>query len=362
MTHSHGVPDPIKVYPLPPQLLTNPYLDQLYNHMQSDAIHIHRLRPRHAIPQLLFRRGKRVLHLHFFDELTQHPSQWQTILRSLSFLALLVLLRLRGVRIVWTAHNIQPHELHYAFWAFLVYRFVGRWSSAVIAHGHAAKTMLEARYGVMSHCMIIPQGNYIDLYGPRRNQCESRNQLGLAQHQPLFLNFGALRRYKNIEMLIDAFERLPVAERGTLLIIGATKDEQYTKELQERARTVKNVIVQNQFIPDAELPYYLAAADAIVLPYRTMLTSAILLWTLSYARPVVAPAFGPITELIHEGREGFLFTPGDVASLQAALSRMLDHSNLSDMGDASFQVAQKFAWPQIATQTAQLYQDIVDKP
>ena len=362
MTHSHGVPDPIKVYPLPPQLLTSPYLDELYRYMPEHVVDIRRLRPRQAIPALVSERGKRILHIHFFDELTQHPQKWQTIIRSLSFLGLLVLLRLCGVHIVWTAHNIQPPELRYSFWAFLTYRFVIRWSMAVIAHSYAAKDMLESRYGLMPHCTVIPHGSYVNLYGPLRSQKESRVRLDLPQNKTILLNFGTFRPYKNLEMLIDAFEKLPVTKRGVLFIVGAAKDQKYTRALQEQAQRVENVIVQDQFIPDDKLPHYLAAADVIVLPYRTMLTSGILLWAMSYARPVVAPAFGPVTELIHEGREGFLFTPGDVASLQAALTRALDHPNLSDMEEASLKVAQQFAWPQIATQTAQLYQDITGKP
>ena len=356
------IPDLIHVYPLPPQLLTNPYLDQLYNNMQSSAVRIHRLRPRQAIPQLLLARGKRVFHLHFFDELTQHSSKWQTLLRSLGFLGLLILFRLRGVRIVWTAHNIQPHELRHPFWAFLTYRLVTRWSMAVIAHSYAAKNMLEARYGPIPHCTVIPHGSYVNFYGPLRNQKESRIQLDLPQAKRVLLNFGAFRRYKNLEMLINAFEKLPIAERGVLLIVGAAKDQQYTRALQAQAQRVENVIVRDQFIPDDELPHYLAAADAVILPYRTMLTSGILLWAMSYARPVVAPAFGPITELIHEGREGFLFAPGDVDSLQAALTRMLAHSDLAEMGETSLEVARQFAWPQIAAQTIQLYQHVANQP
>ncbi|NOK61270.1 MAG: Glycosyltransferase involved in cell wall bisynthesis [Chloroflexi bacterium AL-W] len=361
MTHTskQETHSPIKVYPLPPQLLTSPYLDQLYTHMQETSIDIRRLRPRHAIPELLLGRGKRILHLHFFDELTQHLRQWQTILRSCGFLAILLLLRLRGVHVLWTAHNIQPHELHHPFWGFLVYRLVIRWSTSVIAHSHAAKDMLEARYGPLNHCTIIPHGSYVNMYGPLRDQSASRTQLNLPNAQPVFLNFGTLRPYKNLEMLIDAFAKLPVTARGTLLIIGAAKDQDYASALQERTHTVQNVIVRNQFIPDDELPQYLAAADAIVLPYRTMLTSGILWWAMSYARPVVAPAFGPVTELIHEGHEGFLFTPGNTDSLRAALARLLSNPDLSSMGAASLKVAQQFAWPQIAAQTTQLYQDIV---
>ena len=348
----------MRVYSLPPQLLTSPYLDQLYAPMSAWGLDIRRTRPRRGLPALLLGRGPRVLHLHFFDELTQRNSQLATAARSLLFLGLLLALRLRGVRLVWTAHNLEPHELYHPWWGFLVYRMVARWADAIIAHSQAARTMLEARYGPLPRCDVIPHGNYVDLYGPPRDQAASRATLGLPADGPVLLNIGSLRPYKNIEGLIDAFGALPVATRGTLLIAGAAKSAAYTAELRRRAAAVPGVQLRAEYIADAHLPAYLAAADLVVLPYHSLLTSGILLWALSYARPVVAPAFGPVRELLHEGHTGFLFTPGDGASLRAALERALAHGDLAALGQAGLVAAREFDWSQIAERTAQLYQQV----
>ena len=83
MTHERQPNQPLVIYPLPPQLPTNPYLDQLYGAMTAPDIQVRRIRPRFAVPELLLGHGPRILHLHFFDELTQRPSKRQTIVRSL---------------------------------------------------------------------------------------------------------------------------------------------------------------------------------------------------------------------------------------------------------------------------------------
>jgi beta-1,4-mannosyltransferase len=111
-------------------------------------------------------------------------------------------------------------------------------------------------------------------------------------------------------------------------------------------------------VPDDQLPVYLAAADLLVLPYHALLTSGILLWAMSYARPVVAPAFGPARELVREGQTGFLFAPGDVASLRAALERALAHPNLDPLGQASLLAAHELAWTKVAHRTAALYRNV----
>jgi glycosyltransferase involved in cell wall biosynthesis len=352
---------PFIVYSLPPQLITNPYLDQLYAPMILQGVDVRRERPRYALPALLIGRGPRILHLHFFDELTQRRSQIGTAARSLLFLALLAALRLRSVRLVWTAHNLEPHELHHPAWGFLVYRLVARWSDAIIVHSQAARELLEARYGPLPHCTIIPLGNYIDLYGPPRDRAASRAALGLRANGPVLLHLGALRPYKNVEGLIDAFAELPLAARGTLLIVGAAKQPSYAEDLRRRAAVVPGVVLRAVYVPDDELPAYLAAADFVVLPYRKLLTSAMLLCALSYARPVVAPAFGPVRELVQDGRTGFLFAPGDDDALRAALARALAHPDLPALGAAGLAIAREFSWLKIAAQTAQVYRKVAGR-
>lgn len=345
----------IRVYPLPPWLLTNSYLAELYGAMHDPQIEVRLLRPRYALPELFFGRGRRILHLHFFDELTQRRSGAATALRCCLLLLLLAALRLRGVRIVWTAHNLEPHELHHPAWGFLMYRMVARWSEAIIAHSQAARDLLQSRYGPLPHCVVIPHGHYIGAYGPPHDRAVSRAELGLPAQGPVLLSFGALRPYKNIEQLISTFAELPEATRGTLLIAGAAKSPTYAEKLSSMAAKVPGVDLRLAYVPDSMLPCYLAAADLVVTPYRKLLTSAVLLCAFSYARPVVAPAFGPVRELVHDGAQGFLFTPGDRESLYAALQRALVHPDLDALGRAGLATAQAFGWPEIAAETAACY-------
>lgn len=349
---------PVTVYPLPPQLPTSPYLDQLYAPMAELGVAIRRGRPRRELPRLLLGRSPRVLHLHFFDELTQRRSPGATGARSLLFLALLAALRLRGVRLVWTAHNLRPHETFHSSWGLLVYRSVARWSDAIIAHSQAARAALESLYGPLPRCAVIPHGSYIGLFGPMRDRGESRRSLGLPESGRVLLSLGALRPYKGLEDLLAAFAGLPEDQRGTLLIAGAAKDGAYAAEIERRAAGVAGARVEPRFVPDAALPTYLAAADLVALPYRSLLTSGILLCALSYGRPVVAPAFGPVRELVEEGRSGFLFAPGDPSALQGALARALTHPDLDALGRAALETAREFAWPTIAAATAECYRQV----
>jgi glycosyltransferase involved in cell wall biosynthesis len=329
--------------------------------MAALGVRVRRGRPRYELLRLLLGRGPRILHLHFFDELTQRHSTLRTAARSLGFLALLAALRLRGARIVWTAHNPRPHEAYRPLWGFLVYRTVARWSDAIIAHSRAARDTLEAIYGPLPRAMVIPHGSYVGLYGPPRERAPSRATLGLPAAGRVLLSLGALRPYKGLDDLLDAFAGLPGEARGALLIAGAPKDRAYAESLARRAAAIPGARIDARFVPDAEMPVYVAAADAVVLPYHTLLTSGILLWALSYGRPVVAPAFAPVRELVREGQAGFLFAPGDLGSLRAALARALAHPDLDALGRAGLELARGFEWPKIAEMTVECYRAAVGR-
>ena len=347
---------PIQVYPLPPVLPENPHLDLLYAPMQRWPILVRRGRPRQSIPALLLGQGRRVLHLHFFDEFTPRPARGEAIGRSITFLALLRLLGARGVRLVWTAHNIMPHEAYHPRMAAFVYREVARQSAMTIAHSHAARDEVTARYHPL-RTTVIPIGNFAGVYGPARERRACRLALNLPQHEPVTLLLGALRRYKNAEGLIDAFASLPEAKRGTLLIAGRAREAGYAAELRRRSARVSGVYIEDRHIPDDQLALYLGAADLLALPYQRLLTSAVLMLALSYGRPVLAPAIGPVQELVAHQREGILFDPAAPAALAGGLQQALD-SDLDALGQRGFARARQFEWETIARTTYELYRDI----
>ncbi len=348
----------ITVYPIPHQLLTSPYLDQLYAPMaNAPGLTIRRIGFRSTLQELLLQRSARIAHWHFFDELTQVPAAWQTAARTIAFMGLLRTLRLRGVQQIWTAHNIEPHELRHPAWANRAYIAMLRTANAVIAHSQAAADLLRRRYAVQAAIHVIPHGSYVGLHGPRRDRRESRAQLGLPADEFIALNLGTFRPYKGLELLLDAWQDMP----GQLLIVGGAKDQAYASQLKARAALQPNIRVQPQFVPDADLPLWFAAADVIVLPYRKLLSSGILLWALSYGVPVVAPAVAPVQELISEGQQGFLFAPESLEELRAALWRAINHPQLSALGERAYQAALPFDWPTIAAKTAALYRAVAQR-
>ncbi|ABX03469.1 glycosyltransferase family 4 protein [Herpetosiphon sp.] len=348
----------ITIYPIPRLLATNPYLDLLYAPFAAwPDVQIARQPFAQTLRHGLLHGGQRVLHWHFFDELTQQPNQAATALRSISFIALLRLLALREAKLVWTAHNLEPHELRYPQWAQRCYQAMAQAAGQIIVHSQPAAQLLDQRYQVATKTQVIAHGSYIGVYGEAWEQAAARKHLQLTPEGFVALNLGTLRPYKGVELLLEAWS----AELGRLLIVGAAKDQRYAEQLQQQA-TNPSITLRPQFIADSLLPAWFAAADVVVLPYRKTLTSGMLLAALSYAAPVVAPDLPPVRELIRDGENGFLFEVNNAASLRAALQRAAAHPDRQALRQNALQTVQALDWGQIANQTAAVYRRLFEKP
>ena len=106
------------------------------------------------------------------------------------------------------------------------------------------------------------------------------------------------------------------------------------------------------------MPAHVAAMDAAVVAHdRTGVASPMkLLEYMAMAKPVVAPRLDNIRDVIDDGRNGLLFTPGDAADLARVLSALQQDPALgSRLGRAAREtITTARNWPAIAAQVVQL--------
>jgi glycosyltransferase involved in cell wall biosynthesis len=354
----------VRVCPFPTRLQHNPYLDELYDHIH--ALRDPRLllvRPRRTslgLLELMSGRGSRICHLHFFDQLVQRPSEAETRIRRKAFLGLLALVRACGVHLVWTAHNLEPHEMHHGKLAWETYAAVLRSADAVIVHSRAARLAILDRYGEPRRIEVIPHGNWARLAGTPPPKPVCRQHLGWPQDVPILLALGSLLPYKGFEDLIDAFAGLaPAAARQARLVIaGPATDRTFLEALGNRCARVAGVRLAAGYVADRELPMVVTAADCVVLPYRKILTSGMLFWPLQLAVPVIVPAFAPMSEMLTDNVSAFLYEPGNIDALRSALERVLRHPDPAAVGRAGKAAASGSDWGQSAKRTSNLYLEV----
>ncbi|MDB5411223.1 MAG: hypothetical protein JWL84_6135 [Rhodospirillales bacterium] len=201
-------------------------------------------------------------------------------------------------------------------------------------------------------------------HGPLRLPAASATAAAETSEVVSILLFGKIKHYKGLDLLIEAFARLPgdLQQRVRLRVVG----EPYLplEPLQERARGLgiaDRIDWEPRFIDDAEIPSLLASASILAFPYRQIDASGVLMAGLEHGKPILASRLGAFAEMLQDGVHGRLVPPEDVPALAEGLAFLLaDPLRAKAMGENVRALASEIpGWGEIATRTVGLYQRLV---
>jgi beta-1,4-mannosyltransferase len=353
-------PGRLRVLFVPDFSSSNPYQRLLADALADEGVDVVRFPAPGRDPLPLVRawlqRGRPpVVHLHWTHVYLGGAGAPGTIERARFDWQLRTLKRL-GVRLVWTIHNLGAHDSALGSAERTVHRDLFLRADAVIAHCAAAADAAAQCYGLSAveraRISVIPHGNYIDVYPGDVQRAEARARLGVLSGVRLLAFVGAIRPYKGLEALIASFRAIP-NPAAQLLICGDPRPASEGEALVIAAAGDPRIRIDLRFVPADELPVILAAADAVVLPFRDVLTSGSAVLAMSHGRALVAPRMGCLPELIPDAG-GLLYDADAPGGLRAALEIALT-SDLSEIGRRNFARARELAWGPIAAATARLY-------
>jgi glycosyltransferase involved in cell wall biosynthesis len=246
-----------------------------------------------------------------------------------------------GIARVWTAHNVSPHEAN-SWLDHIGYFVVARSADVIITHGAIARRDVLTRYRPRCPVVVMPHANYQQAYPAPRGAAEVRQELGCRLDVPLLSCVGALRPYKGFELAIDAAALLK--GEAQLLIAGSAKDATYVQTLRQMASKAGSVIVVDRPLNDQEFADVLAASDVVLLPYRRITTSAVLLAAWTFGRGVVTTPLPYFEELVRPrpaaGRISDEASPGAFA---AAIRQYLT-VDPGVRSEAAFRAAADYPW------------------
>jgi len=147
----------------------NPYQNQLADHLAKLGVQVEGTHSTLFLPIALKPQKANILHLHWLHLLIVaygRTSALKSRLRLVALITQLVILRLMGVKIVWTVHNLKNHENQYLKLDRICTALVIKLSHAIIAHCEAAKCELAAAFHLKNDkkIFVVPHSNYIDCY------------------------------------------------------------------------------------------------------------------------------------------------------------------------------------------------------
>ncbi|MEM7131010.1 MAG: glycosyltransferase [Chloroflexota bacterium] len=295
-----------------------------------------------------------VLHLNWLDHMYDAPDLASRVVRCAEVLDNLTLARTLGYKIVWTVHNLYPHDSENRELDHLARLAITQLATAVIVHCGHARALVEQHFYRTDGVFVIPHGHFIDPYPNTISRAEARQQLDIAEDQYVFCTFGNVRPYKGWESLVEVFSTLP-GDHLSLLLAAKVYSEYGEAFVETAQRADPRIIVSpSSFFANEEFQRYFNAADVAVFPFIDVLTSGSVITSLSFGVPVIVPAVGCLPELVDD-EVGILYDPQQPDALMDAMLE-IQQRELASLRRAAYQRARRLDWASIAQQTVQAYQ------
>ena len=332
----------------------NPYTRLLYEGMEAEAsVEVDGF----TMFEPLQRRYD-VWHVHWPEDFLSYRSPVAAYFYVTAELLLFAWARLCGTRLVWTVHDLGPHESYHpqlenVFWPLFLPMVDG-----IISLSETARAEAYDRFPVLRSVpsAIVPHGHYRTAYPDPVPKAEARRRFDLDPEAPVALFVGRIRPYKNVISLIQTFRQWENPE-ARLVVAGNPVSDELAERTRAAARGDARVRTDLRFIDEEEIPVLIAAAGLVVLPYETIMHSGSALLALSFDRPVLVPDRGAMTELQQRVGANWMRTyAGDLTpSVLAdglAWARMTDRADRPPLGDLE--------WPRLARQTVALYRRVLE--
>lgn len=348
----------------------NPYQDLLIKALQQTGVSVKKAKPVRLsflsftlIQTLWSEKNLDLVHLHWHHPFLSTRTKLQSIIKSIVFVSQIVILKLCGVKFVWTIHNLERHEKKHPAIELFFTRVIARLADAAIVHCESVKNIVASAYHIkrISKIETVPHGNYLTYYQNSITTDQSKEALGLNSNSFIFLFFGEIRRYKGVRFLIETFIDLDAqaTAKMDLVIAGRVKDKALEKEIKHISKNRENIHMFMDYIADEDLQLFFNAADIVVFPYVESLTSGAVILALSFGKPIIASELGCIAETL-DNSGAYLYDVGDRTGLSEAMEKSLSQKlQLKGMAKHNLLLAEELHWEGISKKTYDIYANVL---
>jgi glycosyltransferase involved in cell wall biosynthesis len=223
-----------------------------------------------------------------------------------------------GIRTVVVLHNFSSHEKLPG--ERLLQRLLVRSADAFVTLSGSVRRELEAA-GISRPAMTLFHPCY-EPDGPPPLREDARRSLGIPATANLLLFFGYVRRYKGLDLLLDAMPGVLRRNPAVHLVVAGEfiGGDAFFRNMAERLGIAGNVSFRPGYVPAAGVGTLFAAADAVVLPYRSATQSGVASLALGYGVPVIACDTGGLAGQVgHGSGSRIVRTPGSGALTEGIL-------------------------------------------
>lgn len=359
----------MKVFFFPPTSPFNPYIDNIVSGLENNGVTIVNKGAKNKYTKFLssfkaMAMHTDVYHFNWIENKSAVDNKKNRVI-CWAILRWIHLMKASGGKLAWTMHNKESHfaegdkTFHYHF----MKKFISE-MDMVLVHAKETGALLRDEYKYPEdRICYVPHGSYL-------NKDSSFTPVNQEHKKFIVLTFGMVNRYKNIPMLIKAFESLEIPD-AELRIYGKcdTKDIELKDEIQKLVSSAAHTTYEDRFIPDEEVDAIFAESDVVILPYdkKSMINSGAAIKAFSEGRPIIVSAFGAIKDIQEKSFVHCYDYNSDEEHL-LAIKKMIvdvykkwkeDKSILALEGKEAFEYSQnELSWDTICKTIADFYEKI----
>ena len=252
--------------------------------------------------------------------------------------------RNKFTQIICIADNVIPHEKRMGDTLLTKYFF-----SSI----HHFVTMSEKVNQDLKTFTQKPSINIVhpiyDNFGDIISKEEARKHLDLPVNEKIILFFGFIRKYKGLDLLLEAMNNASIREANIkLLIAGEFYDNKEEYEIIIAKYNLANSLyLRTQFIDNSEVKYYLSASDFVIQPYKHATQSGVTPLAYHFEKPMLVTNVGGLANLVPHMEVGIVTEP-NADSIAAGIMK------LYELGETHFlkhlcEEKKKFSWEHLTT-------------
>lgn len=265
---------------------------------------------------------------------------------------------LLGIKIVYTAHNILPHNHH--FWDSFIFTRFYRAVDAIIVHSERTKNEMRQMLGIgenkisVIHHGILPSSYDADSNSQEINRL--RHKLGIGEDALVFACLGIQNKYKGVDLVVDVWSKSELLRKGNchLLFVGKNDGIDFSP-----VADMPNVHIVSDRVSNAEFDAYLRLSSVVLLPYINISQSGVLFTAIQAGVPVLVSDVGGLAEPLGYAKVGWCMGVPSVENLQKEMEfLLLNTSEVIDVRndtDAFMRTCKAYDWGAISKRTEELY-------
>ena len=257
-------------------------------------------------------------------------------------------------KIICIADNIIPHEKRFGDTSFTKY-FLKSCDAFITM---SEKVMNDLRLFEKIKPAKLVQHPLYDNFGAILSKGAAREKLKINNEELVILFFGFIRKYKGLDLLLEAMADERIKKSGIKLLVAGEfyeDDKPYRKQI-EKSGVNSQLILKTEFIPDSEVKYYICAADAVIQPYRNATQSGVTPLAYHFEKPMIVTNVGGLPSLVPDEKAGLVVEPEPTAIANGILK-------FYQLGENYFiphlrKEKQKYSWATMVSTILTLANDI----